>query len=53
MLKFRNGRTDDNYGYTFVPAGQSLTVLADDEAKARTSGAHWVLRSKKGGFEAG
>ncbi|MFD1506072.1 hypothetical protein FE374_18285 [Georgenia yuyongxinii] len=52
QLSFPRGTLAKNFSYTFVSGGQSLSARADEEARARRSGRHWVLRSKRGGFEA-
>ena len=53
-LRFNaDNRLTEEFSYAHVPPGPSLDKRAHKEEEAKGGGEHWVLKSKKGGFEEG
>lgn len=50
QLRFRDGALLKPFSYAYVPPGDGLNRRADEEAKARSRGIHYVHRSKDEGF---
>ena len=50
QLRFRDGALVKPFSYAYVPPGDGLNRRADEEAKARSRGIHYVHRSNDDGF---
>ena len=50
QLRFKEGALLKPFSYAYVPPGDGLNRRADEEAKARGRGIHYVHRSKDEGF---